>query len=236
MSSEPIPGALIAGATGLVGGFLLPLLLDEPSNRRVVALVRRPLALEHPKLTAARVYFDHLDANPALLAAADVYCCLGTTIRAAGSQAAFRAVDHGYVASLAQLSRDQGARRFFLVSVIGADPAARNFYLRVKGEAERAVERVGFDELHVFRPSFLVGPRPERRPLERLSIAFFSAAAPLLAGARRRYRPIAAATVAAAMAGAARAGLGRGRHVHDFDAMTALATGLAARGGAPSAQ
>lgn len=215
--------ALVAGATGLVGSALLPLLLDDPGTARLTALVRRPLGREHPKLTAARVYFDHLDASPRVLAADDVYCCLGTTLRAAGSRDAFRRVDYGYVLSLAQIARDEGASRFFLVSVIDADPRARNFYLRVKGEAEEAVARVGYAELHVFRPSFLVGARTERRAGERLAIAAFSTVAPLLGGSLRRYRPVAAAAVAGAMVGAARAGLGRGRHVHAYDEILRLA-------------
>lgn len=214
--------ALLAGATGLVGSRLLPRLLDAPRYERVTALVRRSLDTRHGKLTVAKVYFDHLDANPALLRADDVFCCLGTTLAAAGSRYAFRKVDFDYVVELARVALDEGARRFFFVSVVGADAAQRNFYLRVKGEAEDALAALGYPTLHVLRPSFLVGPRRERRPGERAAIALTRLVGPLLRGRLRRYRTIDADTVAAAMLGAAELET-QGLQVHHHDELVRLA-------------
>lgn len=210
--------ALLAGASGLVGGHCLRLLLAEPAYGRVIALGRRALPLQHPKLEQKLVDFAHIaDLVPR---ADDVFCCLGTTIKRAGSQAVFRRVDHDYVVALAQAAKGAGARRCLLVSAVGANPRSRIFYSRVKGEVERDVGAVPFAAVHIFRPSLLVGERHEPRPLERLSALLFGALAPLLVGPLRSYRPIAAQTVAQAMLRAA-LGTATGVHVHAYEQMTA---------------
>lgn len=208
--------ALIAGASGLVGGHCLSQLLRDPAYARVIALARRPLA-PGPKLETRIVDFDRLDAA-ALPRVDDVYCALGTTIRRAGSQAAFRRVDHSYVVTLARRAAAAGAAQFLLVSALGASPRAPVFYSRVKGEAERDVATLPFQAVHVFRPSFLTGERAEHRPGERIGIAVFRAIAPLLLGPLRKYRPIAAGTVARAMRAAAHRG-GAGLQVYESDAI-----------------
>lgn len=220
--SQAPRSALIAGATGLVGSLLLDRLLHEDLYRNVRAVVRRPLDQQHPKLIAVVTDFERLDENAEAFQADDVFCCLGTTIKKAGSQAAFRKVDHDYVAEVACLTRAEGARRFLLVSSIGADAAASNFYLSVKGAAEKAVEACGFPELHVFRPSFLTGARQEKRPGERAGILAARLLAPLLVGGLRRFRPLNARTLASAMVEAAKAG-GSGRRVYRFDQIVRLA-------------
>jgi len=149
-----------------------------------------------------------------------VYCCLGTTIKKAGSQDAFRRVDHDYVVALAQAAKQAGARRFLLVSALGANPRSHIFYNRVKGEVERDVSAVAFAAVHIFRPSLLLGERAESRPLERLGTLAFGVLAPLLVGPLRPYRPIAAEAVAQAMVRAA-LGEGTGVRVHYYDEMTA---------------
>ncbi len=131
--------ALLAGATGLIGGHVLDLLLADPAYGEVIALVRRPLDVEHDKLTGLVVDFDRLDEMPDPPAADDVFCCLGSTMKKAGSKAAFRKVDHDYVVATARLGLAGGARRFLLVSAVGAGASSRNFYSRVKGEAEDSV-------------------------------------------------------------------------------------------------
>ncbi len=214
--------ALIAGATGLVGGFLLDSLLKEDLYHHVGALVRRPLDRQHPKLRSVVADFDRLDETADDFRVDDVFCCLGTTIKTAGSQAAFRKVDHDYVATIARLGRAAGARRFLLVSSIGADASTSNFYLSVKGAAEDAALACGYPELHVFRPGQLTGPRLENRPGERAAILVTRLVTPLLGGGLRRYRPVHARTVALAMVGAARAG-GAGRQVYAFDDIVRLA-------------
>lgn len=192
--------ALIAGASGLVGHYLLDMLTGAPEYDRVVAVVRRPLEFEHPKLVEVVASFDALDQLPEPLRGDDAFCCLGTTMKRAGSREAFRAVDHGAVLAFAWAAQRGGARRFFTVSAVGADPASRIFYNRVKGETEAALQVLGFDTLAIFRPGLLRGPRREYRFGERLGAAALALAKPLLIGGWRRYRSIHAATVARAMA------------------------------------
>ena len=191
---------LIAGATGLTGGYLIRLLLTDTRYTHVTALVRRTSLATNKKLTELVVDFDRL---PALPVADDVFCCLGTTIRKAGSQAAFRKVDFDYVVNLAKAAKRGGYKRFVVVSAIGANAKSAVFYSRVKGEMENALWEMGFNALHIFQPSFLTGDRHESRAGEGLGIAVFSAVAPLMWGPMRKYRPIAAETVARAMVKAA---------------------------------
>ncbi len=215
--------ALIAGATGLTGGHLLSALLDSNQYGKVHALVRKPALPPHPKLDELIVDFAHL---PRLPRVDDAYCCLGTTIRKAGSQAAFRLVDFDYVVNFAKAARRAGARQFLLISAIGADAKSAVFYSRVKGETEEALRDIGFEALHLFRPSFLVGDRQESRLGERVGIAAFSLAAPLMMGAMRKYRPVEASVVAAAMLNAA---LSDATGVVVHDSAQIAADGAAAR-------
>lgn len=206
--------ALIAGGSGLVGGFLLRQLLDTPEYDRVVALGRRTLELSHPKLTQVTGDFAALDKVTADLRCDDAFCCLGTTIKQAGSQDAFRAVDHGAVLAFAWAARRNGAGRFFVVSSLGAKAKSRVFYNRVKGETEAALQVLNFKTLGIFRPSLLLGPRTETRPGERIGAAMMWLAEPLLLGRLRKYRAIEAEVVARAML---RCSLGRnGRGVLVF--------------------
>ena len=191
--------ALIAGASGLVGGFLLRQLLELPEYDRVISLGRRPLALAHPKLVQVTVDFAALEKTTADLRCDDAFCCLGTTIKQAGSQENFRAVDHAAVLAVAWTARRNGAQRFFLVSSLGASARSRIFYNRVKGETEEALEVLDFGTLGLFRPSLLLGPRVEKRPAERLIAAVMWIAEPLLIGPLRQYRAIQAEVVARAM-------------------------------------
>ena len=214
--------ALIAGATGLVGGFLLEELLRDDLYRDVRALVRRPLDRQHPKLTAIVTDFDRLDERAEDFRVDDVFCCLGTTIKKAGSQAAFRKVDHDYVVAIARLARAAGASRFLLVSSIGVSASTSNFYLSVKNAAEEAVDACGFSGFHLFRPSLLTGPRRERRLGERTGIVVSRFLTPLLIGGLRQYRPIEARTLASAMVAAAKAG-DAGRQIHTYDDIVRLA-------------
>ena len=191
--------ALIAGGSGLVGGFLLRQLLDSPEYDHVVALGRRPLDLSHPKLTQVQVDFAAVDKVAADLRCDDAFCCLGTTIKQAGSQDAFRAVDRGAVLAFAWAARRNGAGRFFVVSSLGADAGSRVFYNRVKGETERALAVLDFKTLGIFRPSLLLGPRAEKRLGERVGAVVMWLAEPLLLGRLRQYRAIEAEVVARAM-------------------------------------
>jgi uncharacterized protein YbjT (DUF2867 family) len=129
----------------------------------------------------------------------DVFCCLGTTIRAAGSREAFRGVDFGYVVGAAQAAAENGARQLLLISAVGADPGSRVFYSRVKGEVEDAVGELPFRGTQIFRPSLLLGKREQFRLGERIAALALPLVSFLLVGPARKYRPIKASAVAAAM-------------------------------------
>jgi uncharacterized protein YbjT (DUF2867 family) len=195
--------ALLAGATGLVGSALLPLLLASDRYAKVIVVGRRAIATQHPKLVQVVTEFDQLEQERLRLIADDVYCCLGTTIRQAGSQDAFYKVDFLYVVQLAALTAANFAAQFLVVSALGADANSRFYYNRVKGEMEEAVRQTPFRAIHIFRPSLLLGARPSPRLGERLGAAALALVRPLLRGGWRKYRPVAAATVAQAMLRAA---------------------------------
>lgn len=186
---------LVAGATGLVGAQALTLALDDERIAHVVAPTRRPLSV-HAKLENPIVDFNALPTSADWWRVDAVVCALGTTIRDAGSQAAFRRVDVDYVVAVATCARDAGARSFALNSSLGADPAAGNFYLRCKGEAEAAVKGLDYPSLTVVRPSVIGGERERRRPMEHFSMRMLRAFAPLVP---RRYRVAEAEAIATAM-------------------------------------
>ncbi|WP_439859834.1 oxidoreductase [Pseudomonas sp. MBLB4136] len=181
---------LLAGATGLTGEHLLDRLLSEPTVARVVAPSRRPLAahahLENP-------VGELLELLPQLDGAIDTaFCCLGSTIKQAGSQEAFRAVDHDLVLAFARRARELGARHLLVVSALGANPQSSVFYNRVKGETEQALQAQDWPQLTLVRPSLLLGPRREFRLGERL-------AAPLLRWLPGKYGGIEATVLARAL-------------------------------------
>lgn len=188
--------ALLAGASGLVGGHLLDLLLDGTDPPEVVSLGRRPLPRTHPKLSQRTVDFARLGDTP--LPAADVaFCCLGTTIKRAGSREAFRAVDHDAVVAFATAAKTAGVRHFLVVTALGADARSSVFYNRVKGEAEGSLRALGFEALTIAQPSLLLGDREESRPAEHAAVVVSRALAPLLGWLSSR--PIEARTVAQAL-------------------------------------
>jgi len=188
--------ALLVGATGLVGSFLLQRLLASERYARVTVWARRDVGKTHPKLKVEIVDFERLEERR--VEAEDVFCCLGTTIKQAGSQAAFRRVDYGYPVALARAAARGGAKRLLVVSALGANPDATMFYNRVKGEMEEAV-RAGVPQTILFRPSLLSGRRAEERLGEKVGLVVGSILGPLLG----KYRPIHADIVAAAMLNAA---------------------------------
>jgi uncharacterized protein YbjT (DUF2867 family) len=199
--------AIIVGASGLVGRHLLDQLLAAPEYDRVVSLGRRKLDVTHPKLEQRVVDFTALDQAAGGLRGNDAFCCLGTTIRQAGSREKFRAVDQGAVLAFAWTAQRSGVQRFFVVSSLGADPSARAFYPRVKGETEEALLALDFATLAIFQPSLLLGQRAQARWGEGFMAAVLWIAEPMMMGRLRKYRAIEAATVARAML---RCSFGRG--------------------------
>jgi uncharacterized protein YbjT (DUF2867 family) len=161
---------LLAGATGLIGEHLLDRLLNEPTISRVLAPTRRPLA-KHPRL-------ENPVGDPAVFLAqlsgrVDIaYCCLGTTIKKAGSEQAFRAVDFDMVVAFGKRAREMGARHLIVISAIGADRRSSVLYNRVKGEMEYALKAQNWPQLTIVRPSLLIGERLEPRLVEQLATPF----------------------------------------------------------------
>jgi uncharacterized protein YbjT (DUF2867 family) len=191
--------ALIAGASGLVGGHCLSFLLRSDRYDKVISLGRSPLPTSHPKLIQLTVDFDHLKDHQDQLQANDVFCCLGTTIKKAGSKAKFYKVDYTYVVELARLAASQGATQFLVVSALGAHPKSRIFYNRVKGQMEEAVKQVSFHSVHILQPSVLLGNREESRPMEKVAGMIMGILGFMLFGALKKYRPIEASKVGKAM-------------------------------------
>jgi uncharacterized protein YbjT (DUF2867 family) len=212
--------AWLAGATGLVGGFVLRHLLASEQYARVVVLTRRVVEAEHPKLEQRVLVFDQLPTME-LPSVDDVFCALGTTLKKAGSQQDFRHVDLDFPLDLAKKAVASQAKQFLLVSSVGANSRSSNFYLRTKGELEDAVSALPFNMIHIFRPSMLVGPRKERRPGERAGIALMKLLSPLLVAGLRKYHSIEADEVARAMVSAAIVG-GSGKKIYEYDQMIGL--------------
>jgi uncharacterized protein YbjT (DUF2867 family) len=191
--------ALLIGASGLVGGHCLRFLLEDPSYANVLILVRKPLPEKHDKLTQLVFDFNELEAIGKCPRVDDVYCCLGTTIKKAGTQEAFRKVDFDYPVRIAALTQHCGANQFLLISSLGADSHSRIFYNRVKGEVEEAIRKISFTAFHVFRPSLLLGERKEPRTGEKAGAFIMSGLKYAMGGPLKKYRPIQARDVANAM-------------------------------------
>jgi uncharacterized protein YbjT (DUF2867 family) len=223
---------LLAGASGLVGGYVLDLLLDASDFGRTYAVTRRPLGREHPRLANRIVQFDKLETQLKGLSCHVALCCLGTTLKQAGSEKAFRQVDFDYVLAFARAARLAQAQRFVVVSSAGANVESKHLYLRVKGEMERALEALQFPSLDILQPGPLLGFRRDVRLRELALTVLMPLVNPLLGGARQHYRGISARQVAAAAVGAARSGR-RGVYRYTYPALQALAASKPVRGAPP---
>lgn len=196
--------AVVVGASGLVGSELVGLLLKDDRYDRVIVLVRRTLAIQHRKLEQEIVDFDKLDPITHYLAGVDVFCTLGTTIKKAGSKAAFIKVDRQYPYRLAELSKQQGASSFLIVTSLGANAQSSIFYSQVKGQLEVELQKLKLSRLHIFQPSFLLGERTEHRFVERIVGKLMTTIAFMFVGSLSKYRAIHVRTVAMAMIQAAK--------------------------------
>jgi len=191
--------ALLVGAGGLVGQSCLQYLLDDPSFTTVRVLVRKPLDIQHPKLEQIVLDFDSLEKQRDSIQGTDVFCCLGTTIKVAGTKENFFKVDFTYVLEIARIAREKGAKGFYLVSAMGADAHSFIFYSKVKGQLEEAVKSLGFESLYIFRPSLLLGERKEQRTGEKIGVFINDLIEPLMVGPLKKYKGIQASQVAKAM-------------------------------------
>jgi uncharacterized protein YbjT (DUF2867 family) len=202
-----------------VGGHLLELLLYDARVAKVVSLGRRELPVHHAKLS--QYIADFADLGPRLPSPTAAFCCLGTTIKSAGSREAFRRVDYDYPLMFATAALQAGASTFLLVSAIGANTESRMFYSRVKGDVEQAIGALPFEAVHIARPSLLLGKRREFRLGERLFVPLASSLWPLLLGRLRKYRAIHARRVAKALLELSCNGA-CGVHLHESDELARL--------------
>ncbi|MDO4904085.1 MAG: NAD-dependent epimerase/dehydratase family protein [Lautropia sp.] len=191
--------ALVVGATGLVGTELCRQLIRDEHFDTVMVFSRKPLGMRHRRLQVEVIDFARLDEWVPDFAIDTVFCALGTTIAKAGSEEAFRAVDHGLVLSVARLAKRAGSDHFIFVSSAGARPNAPSFYLRVKGEAEEDIRALTLPHAVALRPSVLDGDRQEERPGEQFALRIARLLKPLLIGPLAQFRPTPASLVATAM-------------------------------------
>jgi len=195
--------ATLIGATGLIGGELLSLLLDDDYFEKIRILIRRPFTMNHPKLERKLVDFSDADSLLVDLDESDsVFCAIGTTMKKVkGNKEAYRKIDYDIPVNIARYCKIMNCKNYVLVSSIGADSKSRNFYLKLKGEVEDIVKKVGLESTYIMRPSMLLGKRSEFRFGERMAIQLFEKISFLLPS---KYKPIEARDVAKAMLAAAK--------------------------------
>ncbi len=218
MTSSPRT-ALLVGATGLIGRQLLTKLLHVPYYDKVIVLTRSSLHIVHTKLTEIKFNFDKPDAS--VVVADDIFCCLGTTIKKAGSKEAFRKVDLEYPLMVAEIAQRNGAEKFLIVSAMGASKDSSFFYNQVKGEVEEKLISLKYPSIHVFRPSLLLGNREEARLGEKMGAIFSSILKPFMMGSLKKYRAVDSAKVANAMLAFAKKSE-KGVFIHESDALQAF--------------
>lgn len=194
--------AIIAGASGLIGRSLTQSLLQSKNYGQVIALVRKPLGIQHEKLKELTVDFDNISEMSDFPKGDDIFCCLGTTMKKAGSKEAFYKVDFTYCYELAKKGLEAGGDRFFLVSAMGSNMKSRFFYNRVKGELEDKVSFLNYRTIYMFKPSLIRGPRKERRAGEKFA-QFITRIIPFI-GPLKKYKPIHADKIVDAMMKVAR--------------------------------
>ncbi|MDE2261065.1 MAG: NAD(P)H-binding protein [Gammaproteobacteria bacterium] len=216
--------AMLAGASGFVGGRVLDALLDAPEVARVLAVTRRPLGREHPRLANRIVQFDHLERQLAGLKCQVALCCLGARLgeREGAEDEAIRRVDLGYTLAFARAAKAAGAARFVVISAAGADVAAKSGYLRIKGELEEMLAGVGFGALDILQPAIVLGWPREMAVADLVRRAMMPLVNPFLVGARTVNRGIPVGTAAAAMLGTLRSGR-RGAQRYTYAGICALA-------------
>lgn len=191
--------AVIFGASGLIGSYLLHALILDERYSHITIFVRKRLPVKHLKIK--EIIIDLTDENKIkeLLQGDEIYCCLGSTIKKAGSEEAFRKVDFDLPVMLGNLAVEKNINSFLVVSSLGADPKSSNFYLKTKGEMEQALMNLNLKNLKIFRPSMLLGPRSESRPMESIGKVVMKSLGFLFVGGLKKYKAIEASTVAEAM-------------------------------------
>lgn len=191
--------ALIIGSTGLIGSHLLELLLESNQYEKVITFVKRDSGIQHPKLKQHIIDFDKPETFRKLVIGDDFFCTIGTTIKNAGSQEAFRKVDFEYPKEFAGKALQNNVKQFLIISSLGADANSGNFYLKTKGEIQDFLKECIFESITVLQPSLLLGNRKEFRLGEKIGSFFMKLFSFLFIGSIKKYKPIQAEDVAKAM-------------------------------------
>jgi uncharacterized protein YbjT (DUF2867 family) len=191
--------AVIAGASGLIGNLLLEHLLNHPDFNEVLVLVRKKINLQHIKLKQVIVDFDRLTDYESEITGHALFCCLGSTRKKTPDLKIYRKIDHDYTIQLAKIAAKNSMQQFHLVSALGANPRSFNFYTKLKGETEHDLKEINIPAIYIYQPSLLTGNRKEKRIAERIFMKLARWIDPLLIGKLKKYRSIAADTVARAM-------------------------------------
>jgi uncharacterized protein YbjT (DUF2867 family) len=191
--------ALVLGATGLVGKELIELLTTDSWYHSIIIINRRKVGYSHPKIQERVIDFDFIDSEIKQISATDVFCCIGTTIKKAGSKEAFRKVDFDIPVAFGKIAEKSGVKSYTVVSSMGANSASSNFYSSVKGEMENQLLHLLIPNLTIVRPSLLLGDRDEKRFGEDIAKGIFSIIGFLMIGPLKKYKPISAKQVAKAM-------------------------------------
>ncbi len=191
--------ALIIGATGLVGGFVLEDLLNDDYYSEVIVLTRKSLNKSNPKLKEILVDFNNLENYKNDIKADTVFCCLGTTIKTAGSQEAFKKVDYEYPLRVAEIAKENGATNYLLISALGSSKSSIVFYNRVKGEVEADIAKLNFESFHILQPSLIIGERKESRTGEDIAQKLSPVYDAIMFGPLAKYKSIKASQIAKAM-------------------------------------
>ncbi len=208
--------ALVVGATGLVGKQVVERLLIHPAYAKIVVFGRKEMAFESPKLVEHIIDFEELEQHEKLFKGDDLFLCLGTTMKKAGTKRKFYQVDFVYNFNVAKIASANKVNQLFLVSSTGADEDSLLFYSRVKGALENAVQKLNFWSVHIARPSLLLGERAEKRFAERLATNLSRFLNFLPVELTEKFQPIEAATVAQALVTAAQK-LDEGVHIYEND-------------------
>ena len=216
-----LKNVILAGASGLIGSELLSLLLDSNKIGSVLALVRSPLPVAHPKLTQLEVDFDKLRDYKEIIKGEVIYCCLGSTKKKTPDENEYRKIDHDYPLQLAEIGFENKVSQFHLISSLGANHKSTIFYNRLKGETERDLKEYTFRSIHIYQPSLLVGNRTENRPLEKAMIGIMRIINPFLTGPLKKYRSVKATIIAQAMLNQTLKNL-EGIHVYPSDKIKEL--------------
>lgn len=218
-----MPGiAIIAGATGLVGGELLRMLCQDDAFSEVKVLTRRDPGFAHPKMTIIYADFDRPDDWADQLTGDAMFCCIGTTRARTPDRDTYYKIDHGYPLALAKIACRNGVAQYHWISSVGAAPTASSFYLRIKGEVEKGLEALPLRSLYIYRPSVLMGKRQGLRWGEAIGAILLGLFRPLMLGRLEKYKGIAAKTVARAMCHNARLAQ-PGTYILEYGAIKAAA-------------